>query len=364
MALAYVESIVFAERQACSMNGASQREASTVVTHRSSLRTRRSLLRGAGATALAAPFVGRIDRALAAWPGDRPVRIIVPNSPGGPSDLMARFMAPVLQEALGATFIVENKAGGGSNIGMTSALRAEPDGYTLLLATSSFVVNAGLFNPPPYDAINDVVPVVELTSTPTVIVVRPELGVSTLQDMVALARRDPDKFNIATPPLGSTQHLGAVLLKQREGLDKVAIVLHTGGGQAIQALLSSSVQACSSTLAPAHPLIQAGSLKGLAILGEQRWPDLPDIPTAAEAGYADFNFETFTALLAPARTPPEIVRTVEQAAIAALARPELRGRLLNSGFVVLARGGDALGRRIAREVGMFKDIIVKAGIKI
>jgi len=328
---------------------------------------RRQVLQLVGSLAagtIASPFIGRIRPAWAAWPADHAVRIIVANSPGGPSDLMARFIAPALQEALGGNFIVENKPGGGANIGMLTVVRADPDGYTLHLATSIWPINPSLYDPPPYDPYKDLVPVVDLASSPTVFVVRPELGVNTMKEMVALARKDQAKFNIGTPPIGSTLHLGAELLKYREGLNQVAVIVYSGGGQAVQGILANNVQACSSSLAPALPHIKAGTLKALAILGDQRWPELPDVPTAEEAGYKDFNFETDTALMAPANTPPEIIKRIEAAAIAALHKPALSEKIMKSGFFVQAKTGEQQKARIAREVPMFRDIIKNAGIKI
>ncbi|MBX6426773.1 MAG: tripartite tricarboxylate transporter substrate binding protein [Variibacter sp.] len=327
---------------------------------------RREVLKYAGtlaAGAVASPFVSRIDRAFAAWPADRPVKIVVANSPGGPSDLAARFIAPALQEALGGAFIVENRPGGGGNIGIQAVIRAEPDGYTLHLSTSLWAINPSLYDPPPYDPYKDLVPVVEIASSPSAFVAPAALGVKTMKEWVALAKKDQDKFNIATPPIGTTLHLGAELLKQREGLTKVAVAVHSGGGQAIQAVLSNTVQLCSTSLAPAHPHIKSGALTGLMILGEQRWPDLPEVPTAAEAGYENFNFETYTALMAPAKTPPEIVKAIEQAAIKALHKPDMRQKMQNAGFLVQAKTAEEHAARIAREVPMFREIIKSAGVK-
>ena len=165
------------------------------------------------------------------------------------------------------------------------------------------------------------------------------------------------------PPLGSTLHLGAELLKLREGLDKVAIVFYPGGGQAVLGILGGNVELCSSSLAPVHALIKDGRLKGLAILGDRRWHDLPDVPTAEEAGYKDFNFETCTALMAPVNTPPRILRSVERATLDALAKAELREKIVSSGFLVQAKTGEEHMARLVREVPVYRDIIKRAGIK-
>lgn len=328
--------------------------------------SRRQVLKFAGALtagAVASPFVGRIGPALAAWPNDKPVRIVVANSPGGPSDLTARFIAPALREALGGAFIVENRPGGGGNIGMSNVIKSDPDGYTFHLSTSIYVINPSLYTPAPYDPFKDMVPVVEIATSPSIFVTRADVGANTMKEWVELARKNQDKFNIGTPPLGTTLHLGAELLKFREKLDKVAVIPHTGGGQAVLGLLNRNVELISSSLAPSHPHLKAGKLKGLMILGEQRWHDLPDIPTAAEAGYENFNFETFVALMAPAGTPADVLKAVEKAAIDALNQKDLREKMTNAGFMVTARTGAEHGARIAREVPMFREIIQRANIK-
>ena len=324
---------------------------------------RRDIVRGASAL-IAAPFIWRPDRAFAAWPNDRPIRLVVANTPGGPTDIMARFLAPLLQESLGGTVIVENKPGGGANIGMQHVIRSEPDGYTLHISTGVYVMNPHFYDPPPYNWETDLIPVAELASSPSVFAVQPSLGVNTLKDAVALAKKDQTKFNIGTPPIGSTLHLGAELIKIRDSIKDVAIVVHSGGGQNVQGLLSGTVQMISSSLAPAHPHIKAGTLKGLAILGPKRWHDLPDMPTTKEAGYDDFIFETTVGLLAPGKTPPEIVAKLEKATIDGLKRPDVSEKVVNAGFFVEAKGAKEHRERLQREYKQFGDIIKTAGIKV
>ncbi len=324
--------------------------------------SRRTIIAGAGA-ALAAPSILRIPSAFAAYP-DKPVRIIVANTTGGPSDIMARTIAPLLQEVMGSSFIVENIGGGGGNIGMGRVARSDPDGYTLLLSTSGYVVNPGLYDTLPYDPIKDFAPIAELGTSPNVIAVLPSLGVKTVKELAELARKDQNKFNIAVPPVGTTPQLAAELFKLSENLGKVATVIHTGGGQALQALLSNSVQINIGVLAPAHPQIKAGSVVALAITGDKRWHDLPDVPTMVELGYKDFVSETYTALSAPSKTPAEIVAQLEKATLGILNRPQVRERLLASGFTVTAKDGKGHMERIVKEVPMFKKIIADAGIKL
>lgn len=333
----------------------------TTETQRS-LVSRRRVIAGAGAL-VAAPAVLRATSALAAYP-DKAVRIIVANTTGGPSDIMARTVAPLLQEALGGSFIVENVGGGGGNIGMGRVARSDPDGYTLLLSTSGYVVNPGLYATLPYDPVKDFAPIAELGVSPNVVAVLPSLGVKTVKELVELAKKDQSKFNIAVPPVGTTPHLAAELFKVANGLKDVAVIIHTGGGQALQALLSNSVQINIGVLAPAHPQIKAGTVLGLAVTSDTRWHDLPDVPTMVEAGYKDFVSETYTALLAPAKTPPEIVASLEKACLTALNKPDVKARLLASGFTVTAKTGKGHMERIEKEVPMFKKIIADAGIKL
>jgi tripartite-type tricarboxylate transporter receptor subunit TctC len=314
------------------------------------------------AAGIAAPAILRVRSAHAAYP-DRAIKIVVANTPGGPSDIIARIMAAAMQEAMGgSSVVVENKGGGGGNIGMGSVARSDPDGYTILLSTSAFSVNPGLYLNPPYDPFKDFVPICELAVSPHVFAVKPELGPKTMKEFVALAKANPDKFNVSTPPIGTTPQLQAEVLKLREGLQKMATVVFAGGGDALKALLSGTVQLSSGVLAPAHPQIKAGTIKGLAVTGRTRWHDLPDIPTMQEAGYDDFVFDTYTALMAPAKTPPEIVSRLEKVALDILGKPDMRKRLTEAGFEVTAKDGKGHAERIAQEVPKFRDIITQAGI--
>src|SRR5262249_53751760 len=259
--------------------------------------------------------------------------------------------------ATGGTFVVENKGGAGGNIGMGSVARSDPDGYTILLSTSAYSVNPGLYQSLPYDPFKDFVAICELAVTPHVFAVKSDLPANTMKEFIALAKKDPDKFNVSTPPIGTTPHLQAEVLKLREGLQKMATIVFAGGGDALKAVIAGTVQLSSGTLAPAHPQIKAGLLKGLAVTGTSRWHDLPEIPTMLEAGYKDFVFDTYTALKAPAKTPPEIVSKLETVALDILRQPDMRTKLTESGFEVTAKSGKDHMARVAKEVPAFRDII-------
>ena len=325
--------------------------------------TRRTLIKTAGALAagMAMPALWR-GEAFANYP-DRPIRIVVANTPGGPSDIIARIMAAAMTETIGSSVIVENKGGAGGNIGMGLVARAEPDGYTILLSTSAFSVNPGLYQNLPYDPFKDFVAICELAVSPHVFAVKPDLGAKTMKEFVAMAKKNPDKFNVSTPPIGTTPQLQAEVLKLREGLQDMATVVFPGGGDALKALLTGTVQLSSGVLAPAHPQIKAGNIKGLAVTGPTRWHDLPDIPTMIESGYPDFVFDTYTALMAPAKTPPEIVARLEKTALDILNKPDMKERLTKAGFEVTARDGKGHMARVEKEVPMFRQIIEQANIK-
>jgi tripartite-type tricarboxylate transporter receptor subunit TctC len=326
--------------------------------------SRRRILKTAGALAagVATPSMLRIRPAYAAYP-DRPVKFVVANTPGGPSDIVARIVTAALEQSTNKTFIVENRGGAGGNIGMEYVARAEPDGYTILLATNSYSVNYGLYNQLPYDPFKDFVGVSELATSPNTFVVRSELPAKTIKEFIALARANPDKYNGATPPIGTTSQLQLELLKIREKLPKLEDVVYKGGGDAIAALLSGTAQLCSGSLPPALPHIMAGTLRCLAVTGDQRWPDLPSVPTMEESGYKDFVFAVDCVLLAPAKTPPESVKWLEKETLKVLAAPDTSEKLAKAGFQVRVKGADAAWARVMKEVDMFKTIIDQAGVQ-
>jgi tripartite-type tricarboxylate transporter receptor subunit TctC len=328
-----------------------------------SMLSRRHIVKGAGvlAAGIAAPTFLSIRSAYAAYP-ERPVKIVVANTPGGPSDIVGRMVAAALQESTGKTFIIENRGGAGSNIGMGYAARSEPDGYTLLLVTNAYSINPTLYNSIPYDPLKDFVGVSELASSPNTFVVRSELPAKTMKEFVALARNSPDKFNVSTPPIGTSPQLQATVLKVIEKLPKLEEVVFKGGGDALQALLSGTVQLSSGSLAPAAPHIKAGTLRCLAVSAQSRWPDLPDVPTMQELGYKDFVFPTDCALMAPAKTPPEYVKWVEAEIHKVLSTPDMKEKLYKAGFLVVPKGADVMWARVNKEITMFRDIINTAGI--
>jgi tripartite-type tricarboxylate transporter receptor subunit TctC len=192
--------------------------------------------------------------------------------------------------------------------------------------------------------------------------VRSELPAKTIKEFVALARANPDKYNCATPPIGTTPQIQLEVLKIRDKLPKLADVVFKGGGDAIAALLAGTAQLSSGSLPPAAPHIKAGTMRCLAVTGDARWPDLPDVPTMQEEGYEDFVFATDTCLLAPAKTPPEIVKWLEAETLKVLGTRQMKDKLYKQGFLVRPKGAKEEWARVMKEVDMFKKIIDQAGI--
>jgi tripartite-type tricarboxylate transporter receptor subunit TctC len=325
--------------------------------------SRREILRNAGLAigAMAAPGLGLKQARAAGYP-ERTVKIIVPFAPAGPTDIMARIVSTHLGAAIGGTVIVENRPGAGGNIGIGTAAHAEPDGYTLLITSSAYVVNPSLYEKIPYDPYRDFAPIAELGTSPNVFLVDPKLGINSMADLIARAKSDPNELNYASPGVGTTPHLSAELLKIVSGI-QITHVPFSGAGPAIQAILGGTTQVACAALPPAHPFIESGALKALAVTSAHRWFDLPDVPTMVELGFEDFIADTFQGFLAPAKTAPDIVALLSAKSVAILKRPDIAEQLRNNGFEVIANGPEGMRRRIEDEVPKWRDVVTKAGIK-
>ena len=240
--------------------------------------------RRTGAAALAALALALMlpAAASAAYP-ERTISLIVPFPAGGPTDIIARIVSNALQRSLGQSVIVENRGGGGGNVGIGIVARATPDGYTLLLTSTAIAVNPALYSSLPYDPIKDFLPICELVNAPNVIFVRPESGIKSLADLIARAKAAPGVLNYASPGVGTKSHLAAEQLKLRAGIDIVHIP-YRGGGPATMGVLDGTVHVGSVALAPVEPLIKDGKFIALAVTGAKRWFSLPDVPTMIEVG--------------------------------------------------------------------------------
>lgn len=320
-------------------------------------RTRRDfLLGGAGA----AVVLGFPRAAWAAYP-ERPVTIVVPFPPAGPTDIIARILANALSQRLGQQFIVDNRTGASGNTGLGQVARATPDGYTLLVTSTAIAVNAALFKKTPYDPLKDFAPISELVNAPNVLVVRANSDIRTVADLVAQAKVHPKKFTYAHPGAGTKSHLTAELLKLRAGIELLAVP-YRGAGPAAQAVLEGTTQLASVALAAAESLIHGGKLHTLAVTSEQRWFSIPNVPTMIEQGFKDFVSDTFNAFLAPAGVPHPILALLEKESRVAFQRDDVRALARKAGFEVVAGTPDELMARIKREIPEVRELIDRAGI--
>jgi len=300
--------------------------------------------------------------ARAVYP-ERPISLIVPFPAGGPTDIIARIVSVAFHKSLGQAVVVDNRGGGGGNVGIGIAARANPDGYTLLLTSTAIAVNPALYPTLPYDPIKDFAPICELVNAPNVLFVRSDSGIRTVADLVARAKAAPGVLNYSSPGVGTKSHLTAEQLKLRAGIDMVHIP-YRGGGPATMAVLEGTVHVGSVALAPVEPLIKEGKFTALAVTGAERWYTLPDVPTMIESGFPGFVSDTFNALFAPAATPKEIVALLARESQAALRTPEARAQAQRAGYQIVAGTPEQLGARLASEIPLVKELVARLGIKI
>jgi tripartite-type tricarboxylate transporter receptor subunit TctC len=321
--------------------------------------SRRKLLEwAAGAGGLAvAPRLGRAE----SYPA-RPVRVIVPFAPSGTTDIFARLAAQKLTERLGRSFYVENIAGASGNIGTGQAARAAPDGYTILFAFSSYVVNPTLFEKIPYDPYKDFEPVTLAVTSTAVLSVNPSVPAHSVNDLVALIRANPGRYSFASPGAGTQAHLAGEQLRLSLGLDLVHVPFN-GAGPAIASVVAGHTPIGVSTLATAGPHIKDAKLRALAVTSKTRSQIEPQIPTMSEAGHPDIEGDSWVGVLVPSRTPKDVVALLHREIVAIIALPEMKERLIAIGFEPVASTPEQFGARIAAEIETWGKVIRAAGIK-
>jgi tripartite-type tricarboxylate transporter receptor subunit TctC len=320
--------------------------------------------RGAAlAVAAAAAGLGPVcGAAHAAYP-DRAITLVVPFPPGGPTDIIARIVSAAFQKTLGQSVIVDNRGGGGGNVGIGIVARATPDGYTLLLTSTAIAVNPALYSNLSYDPLKDFAPICELVNAPNVIFVRADSGIKTLAELIARAKAAPGTLNYASPGPGTKSHLAGEQLKLRAAIDMVHIP-YRGGGPATRAVLEGTVHVGSVALAPVEPLIKEGKFTALAVTGAKRWFSLPEVPTMIEAGFPGFVSDTFNALFAPAGTPADIVALLSRTSQAALKSPEAAAQARRAGYEIVAGTPEQLTARLTTEIPATKELVQRLGIKV
>ena len=309
--------------------------------------TRRTFVGTAASWIAMAATLAPKRSAAETWPS-HPVRIVVPFAPGGGADIIARMLAPRLQQQLEQSFFVDNRAGAAGRIGAGAVAKADPDGHTLLMTTkSSIVIAPHIGVSMTYDPLKDFAPVSLLTRNPVVLAVNPSLGIDTLKDYIALARAKPGQLFYASSGAGGPNHLAGEIFKQMAGVD-IVHVPYPGTGAAIPAVISNQVGAMWGFLAGLLPIIRAGSLKALAIGSRERSPALLEVPTVAEAGVPGYEAASWIGLLAPAGTPQPIVMRLWEAVNVAMAEPAVHDILVRDGSDIVVSTPEVF-RRVIEE---------------
>ena len=308
-------------------------------------------------------LLGAVPTASAQGYPNRPVRMVVGFPAGGPTDVIARMVSQKLSDALGQQFFVENIGGAGGNTASGQVARATPDGYTLMVVSTGFVVNPSLYAKVPYDAVKDFAPVTLVAVSPNVVVVNPSVPARSLPELVQLIRDNPGKYGFAGPGVGSTPHLGGELFRLAFSLDLVHVPF-TGAAPAIQSTVGGHTPIAFTALPPALSAVQAGQLRALGVAASERAAHLPDVPTFAEQGIKDQEADTITGILAPAGTPKVIVDLLYSEIAKAVGQADVKERLTALGFKPVANRPEEFGARIKLEMEKWGKVVRDAKLRI
>ncbi|HEX2544916.1 MAG TPA: tripartite tricarboxylate transporter substrate binding protein [Ramlibacter sp.] len=296
------------------------------------------------------------------WAPSRPVRIIVPIV-GSTNDVLARLVAPKLQEVLGQPVLVENKPGAGGNIGADLVAKAQPDGHTLLIGYNGpMAINVTLFDKMPYDPVRDLQPLTLAVKSPQYLVVNANAGITSVQDLLAKAKAQPAKFSYASVAVGSASHLTMEMLKSAAGVNLTHIP-YKGAGPAVTDLLAGNVHAAFFVPGNVQQFVKEGKLRLLASSGTKRFPSTPEVPTLAESGFKDFEATSWIGFLTTANTPRPIVDRYHRELVKILQSPEISGKLREMEFEVVASSPEQFGGWIKSEIGRWGQVIKATGAK-
>jgi tripartite-type tricarboxylate transporter receptor subunit TctC len=293
----------------------------------------------------------------------RPVRVVVPYPPGGFNDQLARILAQKLQEAWGQGVLVENRPGGGSQIGTQVVATAAPDGHTLLMASFAFAVNPALYAKLSYDTVRDFAPVILCAATPNLLVVGNDVPVRSVAELIALARSKPGDLVYASAGPGSSNHLSMELLKARAGIDLVHVP-YKGSAPAVIDLVGGRVQALFDNTPNVLPQVQAGKLRALAVTSPRRFALLPDLPTVAESGVKDFEVSVWFGIVAPARTPQSVIDRINAAVNRILLLPGVRSTFRSQGVEAIGGSPQQFGVHLRAQMAKWSGVVTEAGIRL
>ena len=291
------------------------------------------------------------------------VRVVVGFAAGGPTDVIARIVSQKLSESLHQTFYVENLGGAGGNLASGQVARATPDGYTIMVISTGFVVNPSLYAKVPYNAVKDFTPVTLVAASPNVLVVNPTVPAKTIPELVKLIRDNPGKYSFAGPGVGSTPHLSGELFRLAFNLD-LAHVPFTGAGPAIQSTMGGHTPIAFTALPPAIEAVKGGQLRALGVAADKRVAALPDLPTFAEQGINGQEADTLTGIVVPAGTPKEIVDLIYREVAKAVAEPDVKAKLGALGFIPIANTPDEFAARIKTEMAKWAKVVHDAKLRI
>ena len=292
----------------------------------------------------------------------RPIRILLPFGPGGVTDITARALAQRLTDSMKQQVVIDNRPSAGGIVATETAMKAEPDGYTLLWLNSGHAVSVSLLKSLPYDPVKDFAPVSTVGFFALALVVNADSPLRSVPALVAFAKANPGKFNIGITNIGSTNHVSAELFKSMAGLDSQVVPFKTTPAL-ISAVRSKETQAIFEFISPVLPHVKSGALRALAVTSERRFVDLPDVPTVAEAGLPGFEASAWNSVAVPAKTPRAVIERLNREVNAAVAMPEFKQRLLELGIEARGSTPEALGSLLVAEIAKWKSVVEKAKIE-
>ena len=321
---------------------------------------RRDFLSVTGTSVLVAAFSPLAS--AQAYP-TKPIKFVVGFAPGGATDVVGRLMAKKIGDALGQPIIIENKAGGSSNIGAEAVFRAAPDGYTFYVSAITSAINVSLFPKLPFDFAKDFEPVALFANVPNILVVHPSVPAKTVKELIDLARAQPGKLSYASSGSGTSIHLCGELFKMLAKVDMVHIP-YKGSAPAMTDMIGGQVQVMFDNMPSALPHVKAGKLRALAVTSAQRSPSAPDVITMGEAGVPGFDVQSWFGLVAPKGTPKDIIARVNAEAVNALATAEIKERFLDLGAVPAPMSPEAFGDYIRAEIIRWSEVVKASGAKV
>jgi len=293
--------------------------------------------------------------AAATYP-DHPIRFVVPVAAGGGNDIVARLLAQKLTDAWGQSVVVDNRPGAATAIGAEIVARAIPDGYTIMLTSVSFAINAGMRKQLPFDPVRDFATITQVARVPQIMVVNPAVPAATLAEFIALAKAKPGQLNYASAGTGSSTHLAMELFMDMTGT-KLNHVPYKGTAPGLTDVIAGHVQITFDAIPPTLPHVKSNRVRALAIGGTQRFPTLPDVPTLAEAGLPNYTFQSWFGIFAPARTPEAVVRTLNRELVRIIALPETRKAFVELGIEPVGTSPEDFGKYLRAEIARWSDVM-------